>query len=141
MFDIGEFIEYLKENKIAGASQNDVGVAIGKDQAYVSLIKKNQRPFNNEYLELIRKSYGNDIVDDFLKSRNVKTEVSLSKTTNESRDNLSISYLVSAINNISEATVKNANANELNAIANERNSRNMEELIQMLKNDKQLNKQ
>jgi transcriptional regulator with XRE-family HTH domain len=151
MFNIRKFIEYLKENKIKGASQADVGMAIGKDQAYISLIINNRRPFNDEYLELIKKAYGNDIVDDFLATQNIETEITEKSTSDVPTDNLSISYLVNAISNISEATVKNANANELNAvanakyananelnaIANERNSRNMEELIQMLKKEKE----
>lgn len=73
MFCLGDFIDFLKEKKVEGASQSVIGGIIGVPQAYVSLIIKGKRPFKEEYLELIKKHYGNDIVDIFIsKQKNIK---------------------------------------------------------------------
>lgn len=65
MFRLDDFIKYLKENKIGGASQDAIGKAIGRDQAYVSQIKKGERPFLDEYIPLLSNKYGSDIVSLF----------------------------------------------------------------------------
>ena len=62
MFRLNEFIQYLKDNDIPGASQKDIGEVIGKPQAYVSMICNGQRPFTSDYLESLSKKYGKDIV-------------------------------------------------------------------------------
>ena len=36
MFDLGDFLEYLKENRNKGASQQSIGDALGISQAYAS---------------------------------------------------------------------------------------------------------
>ena len=54
-------------------------------------------------------------------------------------DILTISDLVRALNNISEAVKLDAQANNNNAIANERNSRNIERLLDMLFEKDKLN--
>ena len=65
MFKLEEFIKYLKDNNIDGATQEAIGRAIGKNQAYVSQIKKGERPFLNEYLEILSKEYGEENVMQF----------------------------------------------------------------------------
>lgn len=73
MFSLGKFIDFLKENKIEGASQSSIGEVIGVPQAYVSLIIQEKRPFREEYLESIKTAYGNDIVDIFISSQKIST--------------------------------------------------------------------
>jgi hypothetical protein len=65
MFRLNDFIKYLKENKIGGAFQGAIGEAIRKDQAYISQIKKGERPFLDEYIPLLSKRYGDDIISLF----------------------------------------------------------------------------
>lgn len=68
MFQLKKFLEYLKENKIKGASQGIIGEVIGVPQAYVSLIIQGKRPFKPEYLEMLKSYYGSDIIDIFISS-------------------------------------------------------------------------
>lgn len=72
MFDLGGFIDFIKENKIDGATQGVIGEVIGVPQAYVSLIIKGKRPFKEEYLDKIIAFYGNDIVDIFISKQKEK---------------------------------------------------------------------
>lgn len=65
MFKMDEFIKHLKDNKIDGATQEAVGKVLGKNQAYISLIKKGERPFLNEYIEILSKEYGEENVMQF----------------------------------------------------------------------------
>jgi len=60
-----------------------------------------------------------------------------------STDNLGVSDLINAINNISEATLKNAESDKIRAEADlkradaeQRNSKNMEEMIRLLKEER-----
>jgi phage repressor protein C with HTH and peptisase S24 domain len=70
MIEIDKFIEYLKKNKVHGATQSAVGDAFGVKQAYLSLIIKGSRPYPDNYEELLRKRYSNDIVDGFINEQN-----------------------------------------------------------------------
>lgn len=65
MFKLDDFIKHLKDNKIPGATQEAVGKAIGKNQAYISQIKNGERPFLNEYIEILSKEYGEENVMQF----------------------------------------------------------------------------
>lgn len=65
MFRLDLFIKSLKEKKINGATQEAVGKAIGKDQAYISLINQGKRPFLEEYIPLLIESYGEENVIPF----------------------------------------------------------------------------
>lgn len=75
MFDLGSFIDFIKENKIDGATQGVIGDVIGVPQAYVSLIIKGKRPFKEEYLDKIIAFYGNDIVDIFISKQKEKKKL------------------------------------------------------------------
>lgn len=65
MFKLEEFIKHLKDNKVNGATQEAIGLLIGKNQAYVSQIKKGERPFLNEYLQILSNEYGEENVMPF----------------------------------------------------------------------------
>lgn len=65
MFKLDEFIKHLKDHNINGATQAAIGEAIGKNQAYISQIKKGERPFLNEYLDILSKKYGEENVMQF----------------------------------------------------------------------------
>lgn len=79
MFELGKFLEFLKENKANGASQSMIGEIIGVPQAYVSLIIQEKRPFKEEYLDMIRSFYGDDIVDIFISKQKRNLEVQTDK--------------------------------------------------------------
>lgn len=65
-FELEQFISYLKNIKHEKSSQKAIGEAIGVPQAYVSQIAQGKRPFKDEYLELIKQSYGKDIISDYI---------------------------------------------------------------------------
>lgn len=79
MFDIGGFLEYLKQNKKAGASQQAVGEMLGISQAYVSQIVKGDRPFKKEYLDLFYENYEKDMVDMFISKNDITPAINFSK--------------------------------------------------------------
>lgn len=62
MFRLADFVKYLKDHKLNGASQATIGELLGKPQAYVSLIAKGQRPFLDEYLKALIDYYGEELV-------------------------------------------------------------------------------
>ena len=62
MIDLDLFLEFLKENKLPGATQEAIGDAIGKTQSYVSQINNGRRPFRPIYTEALKKRYGDDIL-------------------------------------------------------------------------------
>lgn len=68
MFRLADFVRYLKDHKLNGASQAIIGELLGKPQAYVSLIAKGQRPFLDEYLKPLIEYYGEDVVMQFYSS-------------------------------------------------------------------------
>lgn len=68
MFRLADFVKYLKDHKLNGASQATIGELLGKPQAYVSLIAKGQRPFLDEYLKSLIEYYGEDVVMKFYSS-------------------------------------------------------------------------
>lgn len=62
MFRLNDFIQFLKNKNLPGASQAGIGELIGKPQAYVSQICKGERPFLEEYMQILAAKYGDDIV-------------------------------------------------------------------------------
>lgn len=75
MFRLADFVKYLKDHKLDGASQATIGELLSKPQAYVSLIAKGQRPFLDEYLEPLINYYGKDVVMQFYSdTEEVKSE-------------------------------------------------------------------
>lgn len=65
MFRLNDFIKYLKDQKIEGASQEAIGKILGKPQAYISQICNGNRPFANEYIDMLSEKFGTDAVMQF----------------------------------------------------------------------------
>ena len=78
MFDLGKFVEFLKKRKHKRSSQTAIGEVLGVNQAYVSMIIQGKRPFKEEYIELLKKGYGNDIFNSYIsyKKNNPSDEAS-----------------------------------------------------------------
>jgi hypothetical protein len=123
-------IKYLEYKKI---SKSDFGKEIGVSSAYVTSMRKSIQP---DKIESIALKYP-DLDTEWLltgKGSMLKKDSS-DLDIGGSNKPLSINDLVKAINNLSEAAIINANAAMKNAEANERYSKNMERMLDMISGD------
>jgi transcriptional regulator with XRE-family HTH domain len=127
-------------------SQEDLAQILGYNASSVSQIVTGKKPLSKKFAKKIA-GLSEKININYLfggeKMLNDEIVGNTQEITIVPRDRLEISDLIKAINNISEAALKNADSDRIRAEAElkraeaeDRNSRNMEELIKLLKSDK-----
>jgi len=128
-------------------SQDDLANKLGYNPSSVSQIVTGKKTISKKFAKKIS-GLSKKINIDYLfggnKMLNDEVSESMQDLTIDSNTRLEISDLIKAINNISEAALKNADSERIRAEAElkraeaeDRNSRNIEELIKLLKSEKQ----
>lgn len=128
--------------------QKDLAKQLKMSVGYLSHLATGEKPITEKFIKKISGKYRNINPDYILGVSEDMLIDEISENIQEvailPRDRLDISDLIKAINNISEAALKNADSDRMRAEAElkraeaeDRNSRNMEELIKLLKSDKQ----
>ena len=123
-------------------SQEDLAQKLGYNASSISQIVTGKKPLSKKFAKKIA-GLSKKINIDYLFGGNKMLNEESSGTIIP-KDHMEISDLIKAINNISEAALKNADSDRIRAEAElkraeaeDRNSRNIEELIKLLKSEKQ----
>jgi hypothetical protein len=101
----------------------------GLNEGYINSIRVSIQP---DKLQSIASNYPNLNTDWLMTGNGTMLKEQLNLDVNDSNKPLSINDLVKAINNLSEAAIVNANAAMKNAESNDRYSKNMERMLDML---------
>lgn len=145
--NLNKLIHWLTSQGII-KTQEDLAQKLGYNVSYISHLVTGLKPISKKFAEKFGKlSEKINIEYLFGKGEMLHDEISdNNKNVNISVERFEISDLVKAINNISEAALKNADSDKIRAEAElkraeveDRNSRNMEELIKLLKLGRQSN--
>lgn len=124
-------------------SQEEIAYKLGINPQYLSQVVTGKKPLSTKLAKNFVKIFNNINLDYLLGVSEVmlksETADNNSGLVNANQSHPGISDLIKAINNISEAALKNADSDKIRAEAElkraeaeDRNSRNMEELIKLL---------